>query len=257
MAENSESGLTSAQAVKEATDKITSTAIESGNTLSITSAKIDIQVQDYSPLSPTTVTPSNGMAISLPAGVISGGSDPKLVSVVYKAQLYQALSASDTNQVPRTLTLEIYADSTKQVVSGLAEGIEMTYPADASDQVASSKLALVASGSLPLDDVTCLYYNATSNQLSSEGCSLKEVTASSIRCSCTHLTDFAAFFKTGLSVLEDSNYAVFLVLPELTLSNLLSNIGFYFAIGYWSLFTPICLALSIADRKRRKRSDFF
>ena len=103
------------------------------------------------------------MRVALPAGLISSASDVKLASVVYRGQLYQTLTASDVNQVPHTVTLELYADKIKQTVSDLPDGIEVTYPVD--DPITSAKMALIASGSLPKEDVSCSTFN--DNALSS------------------------------------------------------------------------------------------
>lgn len=103
------------------------------------------------------------MAVNFPTGLLSTASDLKLASVVYKAQLYQALTSRDTNQVPRTLTLELYADKIKQTVSSLSERIEVTYPVD--DPITIAKMNLIANGSLPKEDVTCASCNATTNVL--------------------------------------------------------------------------------------------
>lgn len=123
----------------------------------------------------------------------------------------------------------------------------MEFPVDSTDYTTSAKMSYIADGRLPQTDVSCYFYDTRNSEISTEGCILKEVTASSVKCSCTHMTDFAGFFKTGLSVLEDSNYDVFLALTQLNFSNLKHNIGLYFAVAYWALFIVLCLTLLPID----------
>lgn len=70
------------------------------------------------------------------------------------------------------------------------------------------------------------------------------------------MTDFMVFFESGLSVLEQSNYDVLLALTELNFTNLKSNIGLYFIVGYWSLFLILCLLFTLVDR-RFKKTNFY
>ena len=70
------------------------------------------------------------------------------------------------------------------------------------------------------------------------------------------MTDFMSFLKTGLSVLEGSNYDVLLAVTQLTPSNLIRNTGFYFALGYWGSFALFCFLVVKLD-KRRLKDDFF
>ena len=79
-----------------------------------------------------------------------------------------------------------------------------------------------------------------------------EVTPSSIKCGCNHMTDFMSFFRTGLSVLEGSNYDVILAITQLTPGNLKSNVGFYFALSYWASFALFCIVLRRVDKAKLK-----
>lgn len=82
------------------------------------------------------------------------------------------------------------------------------------------------------------------------------MTAEAIKCGCNHMTDFMSFMKTGVTVLEESNYTVFEVITELNVSNLSDNFGFYFAIGFWSSFALFCIFACRVDRSRL-RVNFF
>lgn len=66
------------------------------------------------------------------------------------------------------------------------------------------------------------------------------------------MTDFMVFLKTGEEVLEGGNYFVIMALPELNLDNLQSNIGLYFAVGYWGLYLSLCLIFGLGKLKRRQ-----
>ena len=98
----------------------------------------------------------------------------------------------------------------------------------------------------------CSYYNQENRSISSQGCSVIEVTPSSIKCGCNHMTDFMVFLETGLAVVRETNYDVFLALTQLTLSNLRYNIGFYFlaATGVSILFFGLSW-LSLTEEGRR------
>ena len=61
------------------------------------------------------------------------------------------------------------------------------------------------------------------------------------------MTDFMVFLETGLTVIRESNYDVFLALTQLNLSNLRNNIGFYFLGGYWALYLILWLILALVD----------
>ena len=64
------------------------------------------------------------------------------------------------------------------------------------------------------------------------------------------MTNFLSFFDKGAEVLQESNYDVWLALPQITPSSLSTNIGFYIACSYWALFLAIGLCVTTIDRKR-------
>ena len=68
------------------------------------------------------------------------------------------------------------------------------------------------------------------------------------------MTDFMVFLKTGLSVLERSNYDVFQAFSELNSTNIRHNVGLYVLIGYWSTFLLVLVFLLLIKRKCDKRS---
>ena len=82
------------------------------------------------------------------------------------------------------------------------------------------------------------------------------VTATSIKCQCNHMTDFMSFLKTGLSVLEDSNYDVFSAVTQLRPSNLVNNVGVYFALSYWGSFLLFLVVVLLLDQRRLSDSYF-
>lgn len=70
------------------------------------------------------------------------------------------------------------------------------------------------------------------------------------------MTDFMSFVRPALSILEDSNYDVFLALGELNFSNLKVNLGFHFAVGYVLLFSFLLILFSLLDcRQFRNRFE--
>ena len=103
----------------------------------------------------------------------------------------------------------------------------------------------------------CRYYDEEKDEVSSEGCEVTGFTATSFICECTHLTHFLSFFNKGASVLQDSNYDVFLALPLITLSSLKTNIGFYITCTYWSLLFLLGLLAARSDKKYLKGELFF
>lgn len=70
------------------------------------------------------------------------------------------------------------------------------------------------------------------------------------------MTDFMAFLKTALTVIEESNYNAFQALTYMKVSALGRNAGIYFAIGYWVSFGAFCILVRKVD-KRKIRLDFF
>ena len=82
------------------------------------------------------------------------------------------------------------------------------------------------------------------------------LTDSSFVCECTHLTHFLSFFNKGAEVVQSSNYAVWLALPDITLSSLQANVGFYIVCTYWLLLLIFGVIAARTDRKRLK-NDFF
>ena len=102
------------------------------------------------------------------------------------------------------------------------------------------------------DEISCNFYNPDANEISSEGCVLIEVNENAIKCGCNHMTDFMAFFNTGLAVLEGSNYDVFLAVTQLSLENLKSNVGSYIAVTYWASFLIFFFILRDIDSRKMK-----
>ena len=72
-------------------------------------------------------------------------------------------------------------------------------------------------------------------------------TATSAICECSHLTNFLSFFNKGAEVLQESNYDVWLALPQISASSLKTNIGFYLGLSYWTLFLTIGLTTLATD----------
>ena len=101
----------------------------------------------------------------------------------------------------------------------------------------------------------CCFYHETRNILSSEGCEVVRLTETSVICECTHLTNFMSFFNKGAEVLQESNYAVWLAIPQITLSALKTNIGFYIACSYWFLLFILGLLVCNTDRKHMRGRD--
>ena len=102
----------------------------------------------------------------------------------------------------------------------------------------------------------CLFYDEATNTLSNEGCSVVRITETSLICECSHLTNFVSFFNKGAEVLSESNYGVWLALPQITVSCLKTNIGFYIACSYWLAFLIIG-ALSCATDRKYLRGNYF
>ena len=63
------------------------------------------------------------------------------------------------------------------------------------------------------------------------------------------MTNFLSFFNKGAEVLQESNYDVWLALPQITASSLKTNIGFYIALSYWILLIIIGLLSISTDKK--------
>ena len=57
------------------------------------------------------------------------------------------------------------------------------------------------------------------------------------------MTSFAGFLRRGKEILEQANYDVFSSLKSMSAEDLSSNLGFYFLIFYWGLFTVIFFLL--------------
>ena len=132
----------------------------------------------------------------------------------------------------------------------------MEFKVNSRNSITQSKLQKIADGSQPLTDVSCGFFDPESKRISVQGCSVLAVTPTSVKCGCNHMTDFMSFLKTGLTVLEGSNYDVFLAVTQLTPSNLMRNVGFYFSIGYWGSFLIFLLVVLKCD-KRRLRDSYF
>lgn len=124
------------------------------------------------------------------------------------------------NQASSVISLDVYADSVKQVVSGLSENIEMEFTLTSRDSITKNNLEIVANRAQPDSELWCCFFNTATQSASREGCSLISVTSTTVKCGCNHMTDFMAFMRTGLSVLEGSNYDVILAVTQLRPSNL-------------------------------------
>ena len=118
-AQYSEAGVSIIEAIRGATDSIVSIAVEGGSAFKISSSKLVIQVQTIDPNSPSTVSPTDELTVTLPTG-LSSGSNVQLSTVVMKDSLYQSVAPSGTNQATDTLSLNIFSDKAKQKISGLS-----------------------------------------------------------------------------------------------------------------------------------------
>ena len=84
-----------------------------------------------------------------------------------------------------------------------------------------------------------------------------QLSSSSIKCACNHMTDCMVLVGTQDSAPASStDYGLFKALSELRGSNLGANGGFIFAIVYSILYLVVGLVLEFVD-KRRKNPQFF
>ena len=93
----------------------------------------------------------------------------------------------------------------------------MKFEVSSRHSVTKAKVELMVQGKEPLTDLVCSFWDPATSLVSTEGCSVVELTATSIKCGCNHMTDFMSFLKTGLTVLEGSNYDVLLAVTQLRL----------------------------------------
>ena len=71
------------------------------------------------------------------------------------------------------------------------------------------------------------------------------------------MTDFLAFFRTGGSVMENSNYEVMRASGDLTTSSLGRNIGYYFVLGYVGSYFLLLIVFNAVDRAKLRRAKFY
>ena len=57
------------------------------------------------------------------------------------------------------------------------------------------------------------------------------------------MSSFAGFLRRGKEIIQGANYDVFSSLKTMSAEDLSSNLGFYFLIFYWGLFTVIFFIL--------------
>ena len=120
-------------------------------------------------------------------------------------------------------------------------------------------LAQVAEGTLTAEQAVeaeffeCRFYAQAKDSLSGEGCKVTKLTETSFVCECIHLKNFLSFFNKGAQVIQDSNYAVWLALPQITLSSLSANVGFYIVCTYWGLLFVFGLLAMLADKRDFKK----
>ena len=69
-------------------------------------------------------------------------------------------------QASDTLSIEIFSDKAKQQISGLSESIQMEFSVASRDAVTRSKIEMIANGSQPLSDITCAYFDTTTQKAS-------------------------------------------------------------------------------------------
>ena len=147
----------------------------------------------------------------------------------------------------------LYCDSAKQTVRNLSDRIKLEFTVRSKRGLAL--LARLNSGEITEQQVIdagffeCRFYDEATDTLSSEGCEVVRITQTSFVCECNHMTNFLSFFNKGAQVLTDSNYDVWLALPQMTAASLKTNIGFYITCTYWCAFFLIGLFVRAADRK--------
>ena len=106
--------------------------------------------------------------------------------------------------------------------------------------------------------VECSFFDPLTRSISTQGCRLVNVQSDgTVECACTHMTDFMGFLRSGLSVLSGANYDVLLAIGQLSPSNLVSNIGFYFALGFTALLLLTVLLCRGLDRRRFTADRYF
>ena len=168
----------------------------------------------------------------------------------WKEPLYQAAATGDQVQGTSSLTLAVVdAGGVSVTVSNLQEELVFTLPLSSANPVSQSHLLRVGSGQLPLQMVECSFFDPLTRSISTQGCRLVNVQSDgTVECACTHMTDFMGFLRSGLSVLSGANYDVLLAIGQLSPSNLVSNIGFYFALGFTALLLLTVLLCRGLDR---------
>ena len=133
----------------------------------------------------------------------------------------------------------------------------LEFPINGTDLATSQQLLAMVDENASRDNLLCSFLDSQTGSISSEGCSLLELTTTSIKCACDHLTDFMAFLKSGEDVITSANYNVFRALPELTFANLQRNLGFHFFLGFWSVFLFSLFLLLLLNARRFSHNKFF
>ena len=232
-------------------------AVSNGTNLSIFTTNIVINLFPFDPSSPPSSSAEDEVKVSFPSGIHSPCSDTKLSKVLYKGSLHQGVAPVGFTQASDTFSLDLYSCEQKLPVRGLDENIVLEFPINRTDPNTSQQLLSIANGSASSDNLLCSFLDTQTGSISSEGCSLLELTTTSIKCACDHLTDFMAFLKSGEDVITSANYNVFRALPELTFANLQRNLGFHFFLGFWSVFLFSLFLLLLLNARRFSHNKFF
>lgn len=66
------------------------------------------------------------------------------------------------------------------------------------------------------------------------------------------MTDFMGFLKTGLDVIKGGNYNALFAITQLNHHNLLSNLGFFFSIGYIGSYLLLLVVFLSIDHFKLK-----
>ena len=257
-AERSDSGSAElAHSLKRLTHQAITNSIQNATSLLVLTANIVINLFPFDPRSPPSPSPEDDVQVSFPSsGLPSGCADTTLSKVLYKGALYEDLAPSHFSQASDTLSLDLYSCQKKQPVSRLEEDILLSFAVDPADFVTVRKIWEIGNGLAPREDLSCSFYDAKTKSVSSEGCRLLDVNATSITCACNHMTDFMVFVRTGAQVLQSANYNVFRAATRLSFSSLTANLGFIFFLLYWGLYLALLLTLALLTRRGRRKSFF-
>jgi hypothetical protein len=92
-------------------------------------------------------------------------------------------------------------------------------------------------------------------EFSSEGCNFGGVTATNVKCECTHLTDFfTSFANTGFSVLANSNIFLVARVDLFAKVDPLDNLGVIFAVVLLIILLIVYKLLNKCDENSFKSS---